>query len=129
MDVRDLAPALQALEDLVQRSNELLNGTSSEVGLRVLADLRRARVQTAGLVLRTATFARSGNSNPELVHPAFIFAASRHAISWIILKEADPVCSVLAKSDGLHGCFLVGFREHLLDPPERLAGALFVFDQ
>jgi len=37
MDVRDLAPALAALGDLLHRSNELLNGESSAVTLRVVA--------------------------------------------------------------------------------------------
>jgi hypothetical protein len=38
MNVRDLAPALAALAELVERSNELLNGNTSNVELRVLAD-------------------------------------------------------------------------------------------
>lgn len=37
MDVRNLAPALGALDDFVQRSNELLNGDCSKVTLRVVA--------------------------------------------------------------------------------------------
>lgn len=38
MSVRELAPALSALDDLIERSNELLNGENSRVELRVLAD-------------------------------------------------------------------------------------------
>lgn len=37
MDVRDLAPALAALGELLNRSNDLLNGESSAVTLRVVA--------------------------------------------------------------------------------------------
>jgi hypothetical protein len=36
--VRELAPALAAFNDLIERSNELLNGEQSKVELRVLAD-------------------------------------------------------------------------------------------
>jgi hypothetical protein len=38
MNVRELAPALAALDDLIERSNELLNGEKSRIELRVLAD-------------------------------------------------------------------------------------------
>jgi hypothetical protein len=38
MDVRELGPALMALSELMERSNELLNGNTSTVELRVLAE-------------------------------------------------------------------------------------------
>lgn len=41
MDVQELAPALQALGDLLQRSNELMNGDNSRVTLRVVAGFDR----------------------------------------------------------------------------------------
>jgi hypothetical protein len=41
MDVREITTALQGLDDLVQRSNELLNGETSKVTLRVVAGFEK----------------------------------------------------------------------------------------
>lgn len=38
MSVKELAPALLALSDLIERSNEILNGDQSQIDLRVLAE-------------------------------------------------------------------------------------------
>ncbi|MGB7355637.1 MAG: hypothetical protein WBD06_18160 [Acidobacteriaceae bacterium] len=42
MDVRDLAPSLEALGELISRSNDLLNGENSTVTLKVLAKFDKA---------------------------------------------------------------------------------------
>jgi hypothetical protein len=42
MDVRDLAPSLEALGELLSRSNEILNGESSTITVKVLAKFDRA---------------------------------------------------------------------------------------
>ncbi|HEX3985726.1 MAG TPA: hypothetical protein VHX13_03865 [Acidobacteriaceae bacterium] len=50
MDVRDLAPSLEALGDLISRSNDLLNGENSTVTLKVLAKFDKASFDVSFLL-------------------------------------------------------------------------------